>query len=64
MTLQLGNTKDALDFYQKSLKIRQTLADADPKNARVQRDLSTSIERVATCYEKMSRTQDALAEYQ
>ena len=64
VTLQLGQTKDALEFYQKGLVVRQRLADADPKNAQAQRDLSISFIQLGDVTLKLGQTKDALDFYQ
>ena len=46
LSQQLGQTTEALDFYQKALAISERLAEADPENAQVQNDLSVSYERL------------------
>ncbi len=59
MTMQLGQTQDALDFYQKSMAIRTRLADADPKNVQAQRNLSVSYERLGNVTQRLDQTTQA-----
>jgi len=64
MTLQLGQTQQAREFYQKSLGVRQRLADADPKNAEAQRDLSVSFNNLGDVTLQLGQTKEALEFYQ
>ena len=48
MTLQLGRTKEALDFYEKARAISERLAEADPKNVDAQRDLVAGYLKIGT----------------
>jgi hypothetical protein len=53
MLVAQGKLQEALDTYQQSLKIRQTLAEQDKTNSGWQRDLIVSLYKVATTIAKI-----------
>jgi tetratricopeptide (TPR) repeat protein len=59
-----GKLQDALDAYQQSLKIRQTLAAQGKSNSGWQRDLSASYIKVGDVLVAQGKLQDALDLYQ
>ena len=61
MTLELGRTQDALDFYKKGLNVAQRLAEADPKSAQAQRDLSVSYDKLGNVTLELGRTQNGVS---
>jgi tetratricopeptide (TPR) repeat protein len=62
--MQQGQAKDALDYYQKCMQIRQRLAEADPKNAQAQRDLCVSFNSLGGVAMILGQARDALDYYQ
>ena len=59
-----GDLAGALQAYQDSLAIPETLAARDPGNAGWQRDLSVSTTRSATCWWRRAIWPAALTAYQ
>ena len=55
-----GKLQDALDAYQQSLKIRQTLAEQGKSNSGWHRDLSVSYEKIGDVLVAQGKLQDAL----
>jgi hypothetical protein len=53
-----GKLQEALEAYQQSLKIRQTLAEQDKTNSGWQRDLIVSLYKVATTVAKIGSDDD------
>ncbi|MCS6849849.1 MAG: tetratricopeptide repeat protein [Gemmataceae bacterium] len=62
--LQLGQTKAALDSYEKSLAGFQRLADADPKNAQAQSDLGVCYDKLGDVQLQLGQTKAALDFYE
>jgi tetratricopeptide (TPR) repeat protein len=60
----LGRTADGLKYYEDGLKISRQLAEADPKDAQKQRDLSVSFNRLGDVYVTLGRTADGLKYYE
>jgi serine/threonine protein kinase/tetratricopeptide (TPR) repeat protein len=61
--LALGNTPAAEKEYQAGYELAQRLADADPKSAQAQRDLSVSFTKLGDVALQLGRTNDALDYY-
>jgi serine/threonine protein kinase len=61
---QLGNTLAAQKEYQAGYELAKQLADADPKNALAQRDLSISYEKLGNVMLQLGQTKEALEFYQ
>jgi tetratricopeptide (TPR) repeat protein len=59
-----GKLQEALEAYQQSLKIGQTLAEQDKTNSGWQRDLSVSYNEVGDVLMAQGKTQDALDVYE
>jgi tetratricopeptide (TPR) repeat protein len=59
-----GKLQEALEDYQQSLKIRQTLAEQVKTNSGWQRDLSVSYDRVGDVLVAQGKLQEALDAYQ
>jgi tetratricopeptide (TPR) repeat protein len=59
-----GKLQEALEAYQQSLKIRQTLAEQDETNSGWQRDLAVSYNRVGDVLVAQGKLQEALEAYQ
>ena len=53
-----------MQSYQSALAIRQALADQDPSNAEVQRDLSVSYNKIGNIEQRQGRLEEALQSYQ
>ena len=64
MFLKLGRTDDALTQFEDGLKISRTLAEADPRDAQKQRDLSISFDRLGNVFLTLGRTDDALTQFE
>jgi tetratricopeptide (TPR) repeat protein len=64
MLLAAGQHERALAVYQKSLAIRQLLADSDKGNAQWQSNLSFSYNKIGDVLVAESRREEALASYQ
>ena len=60
MHLQLGDTDQALQFYQKGLELSEALAKADPNDAQARRDLSVSYNRLGDVHLQLGDTDKAL----
>jgi tetratricopeptide (TPR) repeat protein len=56
--------QEALEAYQQSLKIRQTLAEQDKTNSGWQRDLSVNYEKIGDVLLAQGNLQEALEAYQ
>ncbi len=61
---QLGNTLAAQKEYQAGHEMAFRFAEADPKNAEAQRDLSVSFEKLGDVTLQLGQTKDALDFYQ
>jgi tetratricopeptide (TPR) repeat protein len=61
---QLGNTLAAQKEYQDGNELAKGLAEADPKNALAQRDLSISYDRLGNVTQQLGQTKEALGFYQ
>ncbi len=61
---QLGNTLAAKKEYQAGHELAKQLADAEPKNALAQRDLSLGFENLGNVTLRLGQTKDALDFYQ
>jgi tetratricopeptide (TPR) repeat protein len=59
-----GKLQEALEAYQQSLKIRQTLAEQDKTNSDSQQDLSVSYNKAGDVLAAQGRLQEALEAYQ
>jgi len=59
VALRLGQKKDALDFYRKSLPISQRVAEVNPKHAEIQRELSAIYNQVGHVSMLLGQTKDA-----
>jgi serine/threonine protein kinase len=64
VTLQLGRTDEAMEFYRQDLDMSRRLADADPKNAEAQRDLQVSYYKFGTVEQKMESYRAAIDWYE
>ena len=53
-----------LKSYEDDLKIARVLADADPRDAQKQRDLSVSFEKLGDVFLTLGRTDDVLKSYE
>ena len=62
--LRLGETTAVLEHYEKGLKIRQTLAEQDPKNLQFQRDISYSFGKLGDIHLRLGETAAALVRYE
>ena len=60
----LGQGEQAREAYQKSLAIRERLAQAEPDRADYQRDLSVSYERMGDLYRALGQGEQAREAYQ
>jgi hypothetical protein len=58
--LLLGNTQTAHKQYQEAHELARRLAEADPKNAQAQRDLSVSFNKLSDVTRQLGKTRDAL----
>jgi tetratricopeptide (TPR) repeat protein len=56
---QLGNPRQALDFYNKALSIRETLAAADPMDAHLRAMLANTYGRIGSILLRMDDTEQA-----
>ena len=61
---QKGGVRFAEDVYQSSLRIATQLAEHDPSNTQLQRDLSASYEKIGSVLEDQGKTEGALGSYQ
>ncbi len=64
LELSLSNTTAAQKEYQTGHELAKTSADADPKDAQAQRDLSVSSEKLGDVTKQPGQTKDAFALYQ
>ncbi len=62
--MNLGNTLAAEKEYRAGHELAKSLADADPKNAQAQHDLSVSFNRLGDVTLRLGQTTDALDFYQ
>ncbi len=56
---QSGDAEQALGYYQRSLEVRERLADANPDSAQAARDVSVSLERLGDFLSRRGQAGDA-----
>jgi tetratricopeptide (TPR) repeat protein len=59
-----GDLDEALTYYRKALAIRQALADADPKDARVRAGLARTYSNIGNIFWAKKQFRDAIAAHQ